>query len=158
MATLHYAHIMRWWNTSSTMTRCHYNDNLCVYVWLTEASAGPAVVCCGSLISQQQEPREENQKGLHEGCDPLDTHRRSSWERVTWQLNANTSTKSLQKLRKPIFLKRSEGVPHRTVLVILYESVLYLYFHLCFSQLCEVVGAHLEQNGDVTYQSGFRVI
>lgn len=60
--------------------------------------------------------------------------------------------------RKPIFLNMSEGVPHRTVFVILHERILYLYFHLCSSQLCEVVGAHLEQNSDVTYQSGFRVI
>lgn len=60
--------------------------------------------------------------------------------------------------RKPIFLNMSEGVPHRTVFVILHERILYSYFHLCSSQLCEVVGAHLEQNSDVTYQSGFRVI
>lgn len=101
------AHLITLWLHSTTLTSwddetwprhnvritcCHYNDSLCVYVWLTEASASLVVVCCGSLISQQEEPREENQKGLHEGCDPLDTHRWCSWKIVARWLNANTST------------------------------------------------------------------
>lgn len=58
-----------------------YNDNICSI--LAVAPFRFAAWSGGSLFSQQQEPHEEKQQGLHEGWDPLDTQWWSSWRRMT---------------------------------------------------------------------------